>query len=199
MNAKIATEYSNLVGRDFRIEVAKSFEALLAKAKELSHVRILTLNKEGATEFLHGLQSWQVQGGDADEHTSDILSIDEQLKIIEDNRQSMCDALASSDAAKHQAVHCVRTFTETPSLPIQLIIADKGGNSGKECCLAFMVGSEAYRLGKKNEGIVGAHYTEDSAVVSMYRNLAEVLISQTSVSIVWPPLDISSKSHSPRL
>jgi conflict system STAND superfamily ATPase len=187
VDGKITEEYRKYAKRIFRDDVTAFFQTLLSKAERLQKVRILTLDEQGATEFLRGLRSWQEQAREAGEPTAETLSVDAQLAIIRQARERMYNALASSHAAQPELGSSIRKFAETTSLPIQLIIADQDATSGKQCCLAFMVGSEAYRLGQKNEGVVGAHYSEDPAVVGMYRNLAEVLMSQAGVRQVWPP------------
>ena len=161
------------------------YTTLLEKASSLELVRVLTLSDAGAREFLKGLRRWQEPGQTDPEApiTSETLEIKALQGKIREANQALHERLTMADERAERLAS--RQFFQTSSLPIQLIIADKGVDD-KLCCLAFMVGSEAYRAGERRQGVVGAHYTEDPALVDMYRNLAVVLMRQSGVAVVWP-------------
>jgi hypothetical protein len=188
-NPEIAIDFRQYSDGEFADAVDGFFRMLCNKATTVPVVRILTLSKDGASEFLDGLRALREEAASSSDEvvTEEIPVVKEQLKLLRAARDTMSSQLAqaarSEDASKQSSS---RLFCETDSLPIQLLIADRGADSSQLCCLAFMVGSEAYRIKETRQGIIGAHYTEETDVVLMYRNLAEVLMNQPNVNRIWP-------------
>jgi hypothetical protein len=86
-------------------------------------------------------------------------------------------------------------FLKTASLPIQILITDKGRSaesSAQYACLVFLVGSDVMRgsVNRSEEIIELGFYTELQQVVQIYRNLAESLFKQAER----PDQDIDSSN-----
>lgn len=185
VNQRIVNDYQRQYKNNFEEDVAIYHDTLKNKLENIPKVRILTVTDEGVTKnFLEPLKEARSDEYAQPEHELKIYEIKKSFMKNKAEISNIMQSRHNQNEEKWGNKDHSAKFCESEKLPLQMILADRGG--GKVGCLVFLVGTEVLRgvIDRKeleSDFIEAGVYTELPDMIRIYRFLIASLINDADI------------------